>query len=869
MSVPNQTPYNIYTANGLTTVFTFEFYIISANDLQVSINGNVVTSGYTVSGVGNKDGGDITFLIPPANGAVVMLERVVPTYRLTDYQDNGDLLADTVNKDFDRIWMAIQRAFIDLGLALTRPLFGGPFNAKGYRIANLADPINDQDAATKNYVNSQGEINFSRTLRVPEKSIPVIPTVEGRKNKILAFNGAGNPIAIPPESGSASDVLIALSSDADGQGDALIAVKQPYPNAKVRTQHDKNAETVSVTDFGAVGDGVTDDAPAIQAALDSGAGTVYFPDGVANRIYCIHSTLRIPSDTNVYIPPSVTVKRGLASVNAMFINSSDGTIGGYEASQNISIYGGGIIDGNESFMSSACTLVCCGHTTNFSVIGMHLLNVGARWHAIEFNSSKKCVARDCYLSSNNEPTNGDGELIQIDNMENTEQFPWFGPYDGTCCNDITIDNCEFRNAGCGIGSHTESTTKKHYNINVNNCKFYTNVYGIKARLWSACKFTNNRIEWGGQGTPIAGIAVYAPTTNITVSDYVITGNTIFNYHNAPYPNEPVEIFRGIWLVGKAGDTSALVRIVIANNEVWETGDHSIAIAYCDDVVVTGNFVGAPDYTSTPRKYSIYSWNSYNVLLCGNSVSGSVAVCAGTLQGQQVSVVGNRILGDLLRINNDANCQVMGNRVSGNDSIGVRGNSNNIEVNVEIPGDEARNIHGIRMATTDGENRGLYDVHTASWLIQKNAYNDILFNDPVVPNRTNALSLGSPALLWSGVYSSSGVITTSDANYKNSIRTLSNVEIEVAKQCAKLIYAFKLNEGVAGRMHIGTIAQHVAEVFINAKLEPENYGLYCYDRWEDGERYAIRYDEFNSFVNAGLSARLDDIEKILLKLSYDN
>ena len=114
MSVPNQTPYNIYTANGLTTVFTYEFYIISASDLQVSINGDVVTSGYTVAGVGNKDGGDIIFLTPPANGAVVMLERVVPTYRLTDYQDNGDLLADTVNKDFDRIWMAIQRVFIDL-----------------------------------------------------------------------------------------------------------------------------------------------------------------------------------------------------------------------------------------------------------------------------------------------------------------------------------------------------------------------------------------------------------------------------------------------------------------------------------------------------------------------------------------------------------------------------------------------------------------------------------------------------------------------------------------------------------------------------------------------------------------------------------
>ncbi|ECM9195839.1 phage tail protein, partial [Salmonella enterica subsp. enterica serovar Agona] len=165
MPVPNQTPYIVYNANGLTTVFPFEFYIISASDIQVSINGTVVTSGYSVSGVGNVSGGDLTFMTPPANGSVVILERVVPTYRLTDYQDNGDLLADTVNKDFDRLWMAIQRYSIHLGLALRRPLFGGPYNAEGYRISNGADPVDKQDFATRNYVDS---VALSRVLRVPE-----------------------------------------------------------------------------------------------------------------------------------------------------------------------------------------------------------------------------------------------------------------------------------------------------------------------------------------------------------------------------------------------------------------------------------------------------------------------------------------------------------------------------------------------------------------------------------------------------------------------------------------------------------------------------------------------------------------------------
>ncbi|QLY65786.1 phage tail fiber protein [Enterobacter asburiae] len=208
MSVPNQTPYIIYNANGLTTVFPFEFYIINAGDITVTINGEPVTSGYTASGAGNVGGGDIIFLTPPAAGSVVMLERVVPTYRLTDYQDNGDLLADTVNKDFDRLWMAIQRYGIHLGLALKRPLFGGPFDAEGYRISNLADPVNDQDAATKKYVES---VSLARTLRVPENTVQAVPSVSMRANKLLAFNAAGDPIAVLPASGSASDVLIELA----------------------------------------------------------------------------------------------------------------------------------------------------------------------------------------------------------------------------------------------------------------------------------------------------------------------------------------------------------------------------------------------------------------------------------------------------------------------------------------------------------------------------------------------------------------------------------------------------------------------------------------------------------------------------------
>lgn len=313
MSVPNQTPYIIYNANGLTTVFPFEFYIINAADLQVSINGTTVTSGYSVSGTGNVGGGDVTFITPPASGSVVMLERVVPTYRLTDYQDNGDLLADTVNKDFDRLWMAIQRSFIYLGLALRRPLLGGPFNAEGYRISALGDPVNDQDAVTKKYLENNALV---RTLRVPEPYVDPLPAAAQRANKLLAFDSSGKPIVVLSESGSASDVMILLA-----QSDGLKYIGTCPDIATLRTiepatdgqritlrQHTAgtgkgggqfraivngvgytdnngtvikttggavwlriNAEILNPLMFGGIGDGVANDVVSVNGALANGA----------------------------------------------------------------------------------------------------------------------------------------------------------------------------------------------------------------------------------------------------------------------------------------------------------------------------------------------------------------------------------------------------------------------------------------------------------------------------------------------------------------------------------------------------------------------------------------------------------------------
>lgn len=67
-------------------------------------------------------------------------------------------------------------------------------------------------------------------------------------------------------------------------GAALVGFQQPDTGAVARTVQGKLRETVSVLDFGAVGDGVNDDAPAFRAARDAmvarGGGIIYVPEGV-------------------------------------------------------------------------------------------------------------------------------------------------------------------------------------------------------------------------------------------------------------------------------------------------------------------------------------------------------------------------------------------------------------------------------------------------------------------------------------------------------------------------------------------------------------------------------------------------------------
>ena len=275
MAVTEQSPTSSFTANGVTTVFAFAFLLLQESDLvvQVTDTSGVVTTktlgmDYTIAGVGVATGGTVTFTAAPASDYKVVIFRDSAIERATDYQNNGDLLAETVNKDFDRLWLVLQEIF-------------------------------------------NGGKGAPTSLRVPNgETIAALPVAADRANKVQAYDSDGNPILIVGvDASSAAALQIDIANSASpskgaGQvgfayalgygagtigkwlkdlalstGAGFIGWIQTGTGAVLRTVQDKLREVqVSATDFGADPTGAANSTTAIANAL-AAASVVTLPSG--------------------------------------------------------------------------------------------------------------------------------------------------------------------------------------------------------------------------------------------------------------------------------------------------------------------------------------------------------------------------------------------------------------------------------------------------------------------------------------------------------------------------------------------------------------------------------------------------------------
>lgn len=129
MTISSTTARNRYEANGVTTVFAYQFKIFDEADLKVYADDVLQVSGYTVDGVENDGGGNVTFSTAPANGVIIVLKRQLDIVQPLDLPTQGSFPSDSVEAQFDKIVMMLLdlderlgRAFI---VALSSTLAGG------------------------------------------------------------------------------------------------------------------------------------------------------------------------------------------------------------------------------------------------------------------------------------------------------------------------------------------------------------------------------------------------------------------------------------------------------------------------------------------------------------------------------------------------------------------------------------------------------------------------------------------------------------------------------------------------------------------------------------------------------------------------
>ena len=135
-----------YTGNGSTTNYVFPFSYINASHVKVRLNG-VLNTNFSF-----LNASTIQLTTAPASGVVIEIRRETPKDSpIVNFTDGSILL----ERDLDLLatfdTYVAQETEDDLEDAMRKNSIG-VWDATSARIASVADPVNAQDAATKNYV---------------------------------------------------------------------------------------------------------------------------------------------------------------------------------------------------------------------------------------------------------------------------------------------------------------------------------------------------------------------------------------------------------------------------------------------------------------------------------------------------------------------------------------------------------------------------------------------------------------------------------------------------------------------------------------------------------------------------------------------
>lgn len=183
-----------YTATASQTEFAFNFPYLEDEHVTVFVDGvqKTLTTDFTIQTSPAKK---VILNTPATGGEVVRVRRIsAPAVDLVDFV-NGSVLTES---ELDRAYL--HNRYLaeesseqnDVSMRLTAGAVGWDGLTK--RILNIVDPVNEQDVATKNYVD--GVIGDVALGEVPDDSITYAKIQDAVGNNVLLGNdnGAGEEI---------------------------------------------------------------------------------------------------------------------------------------------------------------------------------------------------------------------------------------------------------------------------------------------------------------------------------------------------------------------------------------------------------------------------------------------------------------------------------------------------------------------------------------------------------------------------------------------------------------------------------------------------------------------------------------------------
>ena len=244
-------------------------------------------------------------------------------------------------------------------------------------------------------------------------------------------------------------------------------------------------DVVNVKDFGAQGDGTTDDTAAIMRAMQFAyrhpKSTVFFPRGeyLKSDAICLPSQVTLASlgATIKNVPGNTSrwITTGLGFEEAALI--------AYDSLSDISIEGF-IFQGNGETLTAS---VSAGYCTGVTIRNCVFRDIGT-FHAVEIMSCKNVLIEDCRFEGFVEGSGTNyAEAIQFDASYVSEDTPPGprGSGNGLPTRHAIIRNCTFTKSETngyfmtGVGSHWAVAEGKIQDVTVENCYFdHCSVAGV-------------------------------------------------------------------------------------------------------------------------------------------------------------------------------------------------------------------------------------------------------------------------------------------------------------------------------------------------------------------------------------------------------